>query len=52
VLADGCTLEKLLKSSKGDIIDIDAIVGKQGKKCRLVGKRSTEPHYPAAAVWA
>jgi hypothetical protein len=47
VLADGRTLEKLLKSFKGDIIDIDAIVGKQGKKCRLVDMRA-DPKVMAA----
>ena len=47
VLADGHTLEKLLKSFKGDIIDIDAIVGKQGKKCRLVAVRA-DPKVSAA----
>jgi hypothetical protein len=47
VLADGRTLEKLLKSFKGDIIDIDAIVGKQGKKCRLVAVRA-DPKVSAA----
>ena len=47
VLADGRTLEKLLKSFKGDIIDIDAIVGKQGKKCRLVAIRA-DPKVSAA----
>ena len=40
VLVDGRNLEKLLKSFKGDIIDIDAIVRKQGKKCRLVAMRA------------
>jgi Transposase DDE domain len=34
------TLEKVLKSCRGDLIDIIAIVGKQGKKCRLVGLRA------------
>jgi hypothetical protein len=47
VLADGRTLEKLLKSFKGDIIDIDAVIGKQGKKCRLVAVRA-DPKVSAA----
>ncbi len=40
VLEDGRCLEKLLKSFKGDIIDIDAIVGEQGKICRIVAIRA------------
>lgn len=40
-LDDGRTLEKYLKSFRGDIIDINAIVGEQGKKCRLVAIRAT-----------
>ena len=47
VLADGRTLEKLLKSFQRDIIDIDAIVGKRGKKCRLVAMRA-DPKASAA----
>jgi hypothetical protein len=39
-LVDTRSLEKLLKSSKGDIINIDAIVGEQGKMCRLVAIRA------------
>ena len=40
VLADGRTLEKLLRSFQADIIDIEAIVGKRDKKCRLVALRA------------
>ena len=47
VLADGRTLKKLFKSFKGDIIDIEAIVGKQGKKYRLVAMGS-DPKVSAA----
>lgn len=46
VLADGRALEKHLKSFQGDIIDMDAIVGEQGKKCRLVAMRAA-PEIPA-----
>jgi hypothetical protein len=47
VLANGRTLEKLLKSFRGDIIDMDVVVGKQGKKCRLVAMRAA-PEVAAA----
>jgi hypothetical protein len=40
MLANGRSLEKHLKSFQGNIIDIDAIVGEQGKKCRLVAMRA------------
>lgn len=40
MLADGRSLEKYLKSFRGAIIDIDVIVGEQGKKCRLVAMRA------------
>ncbi len=47
MLADGRSLEKYLKSFQGDIIDINAIVGEQGKKCRLVAMRAA-PEVSAA----
>jgi len=47
MLADGRSLEKYLKSFQGDIIDIDAVVGEQGKKCRLVAMRAA-PEVSAA----
>ena len=47
MLADGHILEKYLKSFQGNIIDIDAIVGEQGKKCRLVAMRAA-PEVAAA----
>ena len=40
LLADGPTLEKYLKSYCKDIIDLDVIVGEQGKNCRLVAMRA------------
>ncbi|MEX1116535.1 MAG: IS4 family transposase [Akkermansiaceae bacterium] len=40
MLADGRSLERYLKSFRGDIIDLDVIVGEQGKKCRLVAMRA------------
>ena len=47
MLEDGKSLEKLLKSFRGDIIDLDTIVGAQGKKCRLVAMRAA-PEVAAA----
>lgn len=47
MLADGRSLEKYLKSFRGDIIDIHVIVGEQGKKCRLVAMRAA-PEVSAA----
>jgi hypothetical protein len=47
MLAEGRSLEKYLKSFKGDIIDIDATAGEQGKKCRLVAMRAA-PEVSAA----
>lgn len=47
MLADGRSLEKCLKSFRGDVIDIDSIVGAQGKKCRLVAIRAA-PEVAAA----
>lgn len=47
MLADGRTLEKHLQSFRGDIIDLDVIVGEQGKKCRLVAIRAA-PEVAAA----
>lgn len=40
MLENGDSLENHLKSFRGDIIDLDAVVGKQGKKCRLVAMRA------------
>ena len=40
MLADGRSLETYLKSFRGDIIELDVIVGEQGKKCRLVAMRA------------
>jgi hypothetical protein len=40
MLADGRTLERYVKRFRGEIIDIDAVVGAQGKKCRLVAIRA------------
>jgi hypothetical protein len=45
--ADGRALEKYLKGFRGDIIDSKAIVGEQGKKCRLVAMRAA-PEVSAA----
>ena len=39
-LEDGCILETYLKRHQGDIIDLNVIVGAQGKKCRLVAIRA------------
>ncbi len=47
LLADGHTLEKYLKSCCKDIIDLDVIVGEQGKHCRLVAMRAA-PEITAA----
>ena len=47
MLEDGCSLEKYLKSFHGDIFDIPAVVGAQGKKCRLVTIRAA-PEVSAA----
>jgi hypothetical protein len=47
MLAEGRSLEKHLKSFRGDIIDLDVIVGEQGKKCRLVAMRAA-PEVSAA----
>ena len=47
LLADGRTLEKYLKGCRKDIIDLDVIVGEQGKKCRLVAMRAA-PEIAAA----
>lgn len=41
MLVDGRRLEKYLKSFRGDLIDLDAIAGESGKKCRLVAIRAT-----------
>lgn len=40
IVEKGMTLEKHLKISRGDIIDLTAIVGAQGKRCRLVAMRA------------
>jgi hypothetical protein len=47
MLENGRSLERYMKSSRGDIIDLDAIVGEQGKKCRLVAMRAA-PEVSAA----
>ena len=47
VLEDGRTLEKYLKSFRGDMIDLEVIVGQQGKKCRLIAMRAA-PEVSAA----
>lgn len=47
MLEDAGSLEKHLKSFRGDILDLGAIVGAQGKKCRLVAMRAT-PEVAAA----
>lgn len=47
MLDDGCRLEERLKRSRGDIIDLGASVGAEGKKCRLVAVRA-EPAVVAA----
>ena len=47
MLVDGRSLEKYLKSFRGYIIDLDAIVGAQGNKCRLVAMRAA-PEVSAA----
>ncbi len=36
MLVDGHCLEKYLKSFRGDIIYLDTIAGRQGKKCRFI----------------
>lgn len=40
VLEDGVLLEDRLKRSRSDILDLGAVVGKQGKSCRLVAVRA------------
>lgn len=40
MLEGGHSLEKRLKNFRGDSIDLEVIVGKQGKKCRLVAMRA------------
>ncbi len=45
--ASGRTLERFLKTFSGDIIDTEATVGEQGKKCRLVAMRAA-PEVAAA----
>lgn len=47
LLADGRDLETYLKSFRGNFIDLDVIVGEQGKKCRLVAMRAA-PEIAAA----
>lgn len=47
MLENGDSLEKHLKSCRGDILDLGAIVGAQGKKCRLVAMRAA-PEVAAA----
>jgi Transposase DDE domain len=47
LLANGGILEKYLKSRCGNIIDLDVIVGEQGKNCRLVAMRAA-PEITAA----
>jgi len=47
MLADGRSLEKYLKSIQENIIDIDAVVGEQCKKCRLFAMRAA-PEVSAA----
>ena len=47
MIADGRSMEIYLKSFRGDIIDLDVIVGEQGKKCRLVAMRAA-PEVTAA----
>ncbi len=47
LLAHGQTLGKYLKSFRGDVIDMDAVGGLQGKKCRIVTMRAA-PEVTAA----
>lgn len=42
-LPDGMPLEKLLKRSKDDILDMEVIVGEEGKKCRMIAVRASKP---------
>jgi hypothetical protein len=47
MLGDGRTLERYLKGFRGNLIDTDAIVGEEGKTCRLVAMRAA-PEVAAA----
>lgn len=41
-LLNGKQLEKLLKSSKADVVDLEVKVGNEGKRCRLVAVRASQ----------
>jgi hypothetical protein len=42
ILEDGTELEKHLKASRGNVIDLPVIAGREGKTCRFVAVRTDE----------